>query len=260
MQDQSNPSNESNPPVSEVVVLAKNAGEEGTLASNDDYALKPDRGGDGRTIVSNDDSTLNTVSDESDKGSTLSARLSRATTTSDASTRASASTTSRLQIPSISTHVLQSKIDKMTDEQRQAARNTASALIRTIETKVAVKSLHRDVTENHQEAMTGQKEILTKMDEQPAQVAAAVMEHLTPILDRLADRRRCEDGNDLNFTPARARGAARTPARGRTPMTASCSARRSEKRSRPPRSAAMSSKKAARIPGFDCHVKRLMGE
>ena len=76
MQDQSNPSNESNPPVSEVVVLANNAGEEEALASNDDYAL------DGRTIVSKDDCTLNTVSDESDKGSTLSARLSRPTSQS----------------------------------------------------------------------------------------------------------------------------------------------------------------------------------
>jgi hypothetical protein len=37
VQDQSNPSNESNPPVSEAVVLAKNAGEEEeALASNDD--------------------------------------------------------------------------------------------------------------------------------------------------------------------------------------------------------------------------------
>jgi hypothetical protein len=112
--------------------------------------LKPDRGR--RTIVSKDEScpwdevTLNTVSDESDKGSALSARLSRATTRSDASTRASI--LSRLKIPSISPQVLQSKIDKMTDEQRQAARNTASALIRTLETKVVVKSLHRDVTEN----------------------------------------------------------------------------------------------------------------
>eukprot|EP00985_Skeletonema_marinoi_P000120 scaffold35_cov131-Skeletonema_marinoi.AAC.5 len=144
----------------------------------------------------------------------------------------------------------------MTDEERQAARNTTSALMRTLETKVAVKSLHRDVTENHQEAMTGQREILkqhgelkTKMDEQPNDVADAVIERLAPILSRVIDRRRCEDS-----TPAR------REAHRRTPAAASRSSRRSEKRSRSPRYAVMSSIKAARIHGFDCHVRWLMGE
>jgi hypothetical protein len=79
-------------------------------------------------------------------------------------------------------------------------------------------------------------------------VADAVIERLATILSRVMDRRRCEDS-----TPARGE------AHRRTPTAASRSSRRSEKRSRPPRSAVMSSKKAARIHGFD-HVRWLMGE
>jgi hypothetical protein len=85
-----------NPPISEVVVLARSTDE-------------------GETIVSNDDVSVAQSQSQNYNSSTLSGRISQATVWSNASTG------SRIQHPSLSTREIMTKLEKMSEADKQVA-------------------------------------------------------------------------------------------------------------------------------------------
>jgi len=237
-----------NPPISEVVVLAR---------STDAY--------EGETIVSNDDVSVAQSQSQNynNNSSTLSGRISQATVWSNASTG------SRIQHPSLSTREIMTKLEKMSEADKQVAMEMNLMARRSYETKAAVNTVRKEVKEYHQATMAGQEEILSRgnsnhnatlsaIETAKNETVHAVIEHLEKTLTPFRERGFRASNEDFSISASTpARGTARTPAGGRTPMTASRSTPRSEKRSRPPSSAAMSSRKSASIRGFDGHVERM---
>lgn len=260
-----------NPPVSEVFVLAKSTDEGDTLASNGDFAPRKT---DEVTIVSNDDSTF--ARSQNDSDSSLFGRMRQYQASVGSNAGNSGTTRTRTRTDALARYGLtytrndiKEEFEKMTEAQREQQHKTDQLILRQIHLTGQVKGMRNEMNENHQATMAGQREILksqgemmTTMKEQPDAVAAAVMERMTPLLNRfIGSGRLGEEDSGLISASTPARGTARTPARTpalrRTPRTASRSTRRSEKRTRPPSSAVMSSRKSASIPGFDGHVERM---
>eukprot|EP00985_Skeletonema_marinoi_P000119 scaffold35_cov131-Skeletonema_marinoi.AAC.4 len=105
-----------------------------------------------RTIVSKDDCTLNTVSDESDNGSTLSARLSRPTSqaTFD-NTRSSSTLLTRYNL-TYTGREIREELDKMTDEQIATKRKVTQLTLQSLGIDRKISGMRSEMTENHQEA------------------------------------------------------------------------------------------------------------
>ena len=167
------------------------------------------------------------VSNEIDEQSSINDR-SQTTAKANDTTKPAGSFMSRLGL--LNSGEINRMLANMTEEQKEAQKERHALHLQSIRIHAGISTVQSGVDEVNDKAS-----LILKNQEK-------IMEHLmTP------------------STPAR--GTAYTPARGspgRTPMS-SRSRLEKQKRSRPPHSAAMSSKKAARIHGFNDHVGRIRG-
>ena len=161
------------------------------------------------------------VSNESDEQSSVNGQSQITAKSNDTTTtRAALFLNKFIRTPAY----LDQKVAEMTEEQKKTRKEIRDANLQSFNIQAGISSVQDGVNEVKDQT----SQILKNQQE--------FMERLTPLLDRYS-----------NSTPARAR-------LGQTPLSS-----RREKRTRPPLSAAMSSKKAPRIHGFNDHVERIRG-